>query len=272
MRNVLFLFSLCVMMIGCDHEPVQPNSENVLVDASAKRASDALTYYGPAQPIGTGVVRTFYTQSKDGTPLEVGIRISAKALENLPAEEHAHAYRLKFHSKAAKTGYTFVGFEWNPHGHEPPGVYDLPHFDIHFYTLPEPEVLMIGPDDEEQFDKMPDLIYQPPMYFKTPGGVPQMGAHWIDLLSPEIQEDENWSPFTYTFIYGSYDGEFIFYEPMVTLDYLLGKPDETIGIRQPAAYQKDGYYASHYRISYSETPGEYTIALTNLEFHQAHEE
>ena len=25
---------------------------------------------------------------------------------------------------------------WNPHGHIPPGIYDRPHFDVHFYMEP----------------------------------------------------------------------------------------------------------------------------------------
>ena len=33
------------------------------------------------------------------------------------------------------TQYKFVQFDWNPAGHEPAGVYDLPHFDFHFYTV-----------------------------------------------------------------------------------------------------------------------------------------
>ncbi len=48
------------------------------------------------------------------------------------------------------------------------------------------------------------------------GGVPQMGAHWVDVTSPEL----NGSTFAQTFIYGSYDGQVNFYEPMITLDFL----------------------------------------------------
>lgn len=33
------------------------------------------------------------------------------------------------------TPYKFVGFGWNPAGHERPGVYDLPHFDFHFFRV-----------------------------------------------------------------------------------------------------------------------------------------
>ena len=91
-----------------------------------------------------------------------------------------------------------------------------------------------------------------------------MGAHWIDLLAPEF----NGGTFTRTFIYGSFDGEFTFYEPMLTLDYLLSKPSETIPIRVPGAFQKDGYHPTDYRIRYDAKSREYTIAIINLTHHE----
>jgi hypothetical protein len=47
-----------------------------------------------------------------------------------------------------------------------------------------------------------------------------MGSHFVDITSPEF----NGGIFTQTFIFGSYESNVIFYEPMITLDYLLSKP------------------------------------------------
>lgn len=51
---------------------------------------------------------------------------------------------------------------------------------------------------------------------------------------------------------------------MITLEYLLSQPDEVFPIPQPKAYQKDGWYATDYKISYSEKPDEYSVSLINL--------
>ncbi len=91
-----------------------------------------------------------------------------------------------------------------------------------------------------------------------------MGVHWVDLLSPEF----NGGVFTKTFIWGSYDGKFIFWEPMITLDYLLSRPNDLVTLRQPSAYQIDGYYATKFKVSYSVNPKEYTVALLNLVHHE----
>ena len=109
------------------------------------------------------------------------------------------------------------------------------------------------------------LPHVPDHYLQTPGGEPQMGAHWVDLLSPEFSPGGS---FTKTFIWGSYDGKFIFWEPMITREYLLSDPNDLIELRQPSAFQRDGYYATHYKVSYSSTPKEYTVSLMNLIYHE----
>lgn len=265
--NVLLAVSSLVVW-SCSEEPIQLRNGDDVRSANlnaGKTVSDLIhTYYGPAQKLGDGIVKSYYKEQHDGTPLEIGVNISLKGLEDLPTEEHEYGYYLALHPKAAETGFTFIGFGWNPHGHEPPGVYDIPHFDVHFYFVPKEDVLSIEADDLAGFNNHPASIYQPPMYFAPPGGVPQMGAHWVDLLAPEF----NGGTFTRTYIYGSFDGKFIFYEPMVTLGYLLSKPDETIPVRLPGAFQEDGYHPTAYRITYDSKTRSYTIAIINLTEHE----
>ena len=90
-----------------------------------------------------------------------------------------------------------------------------------------------------------------------------MGAHWADVTSPEF----NGGGFTKTFIMGSWNGSFIFYEPMITRDYLLTQQDVTSPVRQAAAYARSGWYPTDYRVSYSTSPNQYTVSLINLTYH-----
>ncbi|MCK3684737.1 DUF5602 domain-containing protein [Maribellus sp. YY47] len=221
------------------------------------------TFYSSTEPVGNGVVRAFVTQNKAGDPLEVGINVSAKALEKLPSE--MMQYVLELPKGKGNHFYTHVLFDWNPMGHEPPGVYDLPHFDIHFYIIPNEDRMNIPPMAPPYLDPAPDSAYIPPMHMELEGLVPGMGAHWVDLTSPELSG----ATFTRTFIWGSYGGEFIFWEPMITLDYLKTMPDEIIPIPQPQAYQNAGWYPTDYKISYSSVKKQYTISLVNLMYHEA---
>jgi len=219
-------------------------------------------FYSSSLPVGDGVVRAWVSQNKDGEPVAAGVNFSEKALENLPTTPAQ--YVLLLPKNKGKNFYTHVLIDWNPQGHEPAHVYDLPHFDVHFYIIPNDQRLAIGPNDLTQFANAPASQYIPDHYLQIPGGVPQMGAHWADLLSPEF----NGGVFTKTFILGTYDGNVIFFEPMITRDYLLSHPNDLVTLRQPQAYQRDGYYATQYKVSYSHSPKEYTVALLNLVHHE----
>lgn len=220
------------------------------------------TFYGSTVPIGNGVARAWVAVNTDGDPTSVGINLSANALEGLPDVDQQ--FVLFFPKVKGRNFYNHMLVDWNAHGHEPPGIYDQPHFDFHFYIIPNEERMAFGPNDNVQFANAPASMYVPSDYMLIPGGVPQMGAHWADLLSPEFSGHL----FTKTFIWGSYDGSFIFWEPMITIAYLQTHPNETIPLRQPQAFQRDGWYPMNYKIAYSTSPNEYTIALTDLMFHE----
>jgi hypothetical protein len=80
--------------------------------------------------------------------------------------------------------------DWNPHGHEPEQIYGAPHFDFHFYSISQAERAAIPAyeADPTKFDNGPGAAYLPPTYMNFGGGVPQMGAHWVDITSPELNQ------------------------------------------------------------------------------------
>ena len=252
--------------------------------------------YGAPQKVGNGTVRTYIVmdQKNGGRPLEVGVALSEKALEGLPAPvassdpmANMHMYTLDLPAKNP-TQYKFVQFDWNPAGHEPAGVYDLPHFDFHFYTVPVEVRNSILPSDPQYATKAanyPAPEYRAPFYLDaaTAAGapaaavtIPMMGLHWLDVRSPELQmltgNPQGYRPFTKTFIYGTWNGQFIFDEPMITRAYILEKKtatdplvvDELVPVSTPAKYSPAGFYPSAYRISWDAQQKEYRIALTQL--------
>jgi hypothetical protein len=209
--------------------------------------------YGRAERLGEGRARTYVLFDKRrGTqvPVEVGVALDERALQGLPApmpmphpmppgdgHEHvdSHIYDLALPARHG-TPYQFVELDWNPAGHEVKGVYDVPHFDFHFYTVTPAERAAVDPADpqfQQRADNLPAAEFVPAPYSTlTPPGaptpaVPRMGVHWIDPRSPEIQgllgRPELARPFTTTFIHGSWDGRFTFAEPMITRAFILGR-------------------------------------------------
>jgi hypothetical protein len=238
-------------------------------------ALGARRLYGTPVKIGDGNARTYVVlDGKSQTPQEIGIALDEKALDNLPTTEMMYSYTMNFPA-LSPAPFKFAELDWNPQGHVPPGVYTFPHFDFHFYTISVDERNAIVPSDAS-FDakarNVPtgDFV---PQYFVVPGdpaqvAVPQMGVHWADTRSPELQgmlgHPENYQQFTKTFIYGSWDGRFTFLEPMITREYLLSHPDVVQEIPVPAQYPEPGYYPTQYRVTYDAQAKEYRVALTGL--------
>ena len=262
-----------------------PDAPTALAPAAAGPASaDRAGYdepglhrqYGTPTSVGDGKARTYVVlDAKHGqAAVELGVALDAKALSGLPddAEEHSMVLALPEHSPAP---YQFVELDWNPHGHPPAGVYTFPHFDFHFYTISPAEWNTIVPSDPNfaaRANNVPTGASVPP-YYIVPGppavvAVPKMGVHWLDKRSPELQgimgNPAGYRPFTRTFIYGSWNGRYTFYEPMITRAYLLSQPDVVVPIPTPAAYPQAGSFPTAYRVSYDAQQKEYRIALTNL--------
>ena len=273
-----------------------------VVRAGDERNGTSLQY-GESAKVGDGRARAYVvTDQKTGAPLEVGVALDERAMDGLPApnrhaghqatgsHEHLdnHVYLLSLPGRGAAP-FQFVELDWNPGGHEPPGVYDTPHFDFHFWMASQEERAAIVPSDP-RYQQLADALPpegQRPQHFVVaapPGapapGVPLMGVHWTDVRSPELQQifgkPEGYRPFTTTFLYGSWNGRFTFLEPMITRAYILSKKaatdpaarDEVIAISAPERVGTSGYYPGAYRITWDAQSNEYRIALTKLSWRE----
>jgi hypothetical protein len=234
-------------------------------------AETAKTYYGRPVSFGGGVVRTYVTIAKDSTPTALGIEIPAKAFSNLP--QIMSGLTLQFPDEARNLPFQYLNMDWNPQGHEPDHIYTVPHFDFHFY-LQSPEATKAikpgscqGLDCEAYRRAMKDVPvrYRPADYRNVGAVVPQMGNHLIDPASPEF----NNQPFTRTFLYGTYDGRVIFYEPMLTLQYLQSQPNEYLELKQATDYAQSGYYPTRYSVRYDPSQEVYRISLERFVYHAA---
>jgi hypothetical protein len=226
-------------------------------DDNTTAPSKAGTFYGDKKNIGNGTAKTFITLDASGYPVSIGITFTESALSNLPADSLGAEYVLTLPSQASATGFDHATINWNPYGHEPAGVYTVPHFDFHFYTISQ--------QDQQMIMGGPDTVPVPSQYVPagyTPGpvaiAVPMMGVHYVDPTSPEFQGQ----PFTKTFIFGYYLGKLAFIEPMITKAYFETHPSVSVDIKQPAAYQTTGkYYPAKYSITYNATSSEFSVAL-----------
>ena len=225
--------------------------------------SDAGVFSGPAVQVGSGEARTVVTLDPAGNPVSMAVVLSEGALSNLPSTMPASEHLLALPAEAANTVFDHVTLDWNPHGHPPMGIFNLPHFDVHFYLTSVEERNAITPGDPDFAAKTalaPSAEFIPQEYISPdPAGltVPRMGRHWIDPASPEF----NGEPFITTFVYGSYNGEMNFLEPMVTRAFLETKPSFERSLKLPARYAVPGHYPTSYSVAYDASAKEYRITI-----------
>ena len=265
---LMIIKSMIILLFASSCELLKDESPLIVRD----KKNNLTTYYGPAVAMGNGKAQTFITINKGGRPTAMGVALNEKALENLPSSHQGHDHRvssapynieyvLQFPKQAEITPYKFMTVDWAPEGHGPEGVYDLPHFDFHFYMISNEERLTITPL-EGMDPEIPLAKYIPSNYIQLPGRVPNMGVHWINPSSPELGGET----FTRTFIYGSFKEKVAFMEPMITLDYIKSKPTNVDEISLPTHFQVNGFYPSKYQVKYNPTRKEYLIMFTDFTF------
>ncbi len=247
---MVFIFS-CKKQEQVDSTLVKENarisncgSNNSSDNSSARVAYN--TFYGPVTQMGNGTARSWINISKNNIPLAIGIEMTHGALQNLPTDPMDHeaaTYLLKLHQKAHDlTAFDHIVLNWEPEGHEPNGIYSVPHFDMHFYTISTSAQMAITSLPTAS----PAAGYLPASYVIQAATIAGMGTHWIDPSSPELPP--TFQPFTHTFIYGSNNGGVIFMEPMITRAFLMSGTSVTKPFPQSTLFAESTYYPSTYNI------------------------
>ena len=240
--------------------------------APVKEPDNIRTILGEVVPFGNGTARSWVKKDVSGAYTSVGVTLTEAAMKGLPEDITPGMiwmveYVLNLPAEASDLPFNHIGINWNPKGHMPSGVYNVPHFDFHFYTATRElrNKISARGADLETCRKAPGKGEVPEGYMFAPESEePGMGGHWVDGGSHEFHGKD----FTATFIYGTYDSKVIFWEPMITKKYLESKPNVSIPLKLPQTYALAGYYPTSYSITYDEQRKEYTVSLDGMKMRQ----
>jgi len=247
------------------------------------------TIVGEQKNIGNGTVRTWVkVEAKSREPRVLGVTITDKGLTGLPAEndeaqqgsaklklmdggpDHTFEYELKFPAEAAETAFNHMGFNWNPNGHGPKGIFTKGHFDVHFYmaTTDYRHAIMVDLQDADPIhvktsNLEPPMQFLPAEYKLAPNTAePRMGSHYADVTSTQLKPGN----FSNIFLIGVHGGSILFWEPMITKEYFESKPNFTAKLKLPESYPVSGYYPTAYSVIYDRDKQETNISLDGLTF------
>ncbi|MCB1671054.1 MAG: DUF5602 domain-containing protein [Gammaproteobacteria bacterium] len=196
-----------------------------------------------------------WTINEAGRLTALGVEIPLAAIESAPATTEmtwppATAAAIHYPQPVqAATGLQHMTINWESMGH-PPLPFLTPHFDFHFYLTDPEQRTAIDCLNNRKPELMPpgyglpDLALPPEMAALTGTDeligvcVPQMGMHAFRL-----SETEGTEPFSATLLIGYYDGNPLFFEPMVSRAFLLGRHSFSLEIppvpgldRQPSRF------------------------------------
>jgi hypothetical protein len=193
-----------------------------------------------------------------GNPTSLGVTMSDKALVGLPTDSMGSMLYLQLPSQAkTATPFDHVSLDWNPYGHPPPGVYDKPHFDVHFYTVDSATQMAVMPG----YDSVTNSALYPAGYVSDHQSVPAMGVHYVPVTDLTTQNFN----FEHTLIYGFSKNKLYFLEPMITKAFIEGNNNATLPVPQPATYAFPGkYWPTAYTIATNSSTKAYTISLDSL--------
>lgn len=246
--SVLFagaLLSLALVTACSEDDPAQP--------------AQPVTHDGESKALGEGQVTAYERIAADGSLLAVGVRFDEVVLSTLPVDDTPVSLMLP--KKAGTSPFDHIGFDWVSQGHVPAPIYTHPHFDVHFYVVDNATLGTVVPGPDLV---MPEPQYMPKDHMSGVDAVPFMGTHYIDSTSMELHGH----PFDKTFIYGFYKGDLFFMEPMITKAYFETKPNVTVDIKQPAAFERTGKaYPTKYSVSYDATTKKYSVELHTMKMY-----
>jgi len=246
--------------------------------AESEASTTSGAFFGPSQQLGNGTVKTYVTLDDGGNPTEVGLRLSATALDGLPEANAGPPpmLMLDFPDQASTTPFDHVMLNWNPEGHEPPALFGKPHFDVHFDMVDMATMEAISPSDPAyatKAERAPEAKYVPQGYVVPPGAsaaaqaAPGMGVHLVDSTDTSLVPGSY--DFKHVIINGTWDGRYTFIEPMITREWLLTEPNVQQPLKLPQAYQKAAYYPTTYGVHFDEQAKEYVISLAGMTMRQA---
>lgn len=197
---------------------------------------------------------------------EAGFSLPLALVEATSTDKASAPFSIKLEMPdqiISKTVLNHVSLDYIAGGHPPPGVYDVPHFDVHFYFNSQSAQAAVDCADKTlpAADRMaPPYMFFPP---DAPECVLTMGYHASDPRSPELAQ-QNPAKFDKTLIMGYYNGKQNFIEPMLTREFLLKKEGFTMDVLKPAVVDKAGLYPSKAEMRFNATSKMYELVLKDF--------
>jgi hypothetical protein len=201
--------------------------------------------------VGQSTVNTWAVLTRTGKIAEVGITIPIEIFESPPASGDGPLgaiASLKFPDVVQQASFfNHVEVHWNPQGHpsdpSQPNRYRVPHFDLHFYAIPEAVVWGIPALPMPLPAVPPEKL--PSGWLPAGDSEPEMGRHSVPASIAQ-------GPFVADMLAGFLPsgGQMHFVEPMITREHLLKLQSFEMPVPRPAVFGRAMAYPEKFAVEY----------------------
>ena len=249
-------FALTVLaivgLVGPQEARPEEHDGNVVSDF-ARDAHGVRVLWGESRIVdGARVVTWALVSPRHNTILAVGVTFSQDLAEEMPepgdGPDHAIA-SLEFPALVQETTYfNHLEIHSNPFGHDTPrGSINpirnsVPHFDFHFYSIPEEQVWTIPAALPPLPPVAADLL--PAGYIQPGPSIVEMGRHSAPAWSVT---DPNFLSAIMIAGYLPDGSQMHFIEPMISQEVLLGGQDFTLDVPMPRTFGRDMLYPTQFQ-------------------------
>jgi hypothetical protein len=240
------------------------------VPAMAQAGNPDKLIIGQTAVVAGSEVSTWARVNNAGHVIWVGLTIPLDLVENMPSPGSGPTGAIAVLEYPAvvraNTYFNHAEIHSQPNGHPTnpeyadPNRYGAPHFDFHFYAIPESEVRSIPFGfffSEVATDQLPKFYAQP-----EPLSVPEMGRH-----AAPVSEFTATDPWQATMLAGFLpDASYMhLLEPMVTREYLLQQRTFVMQVPRPAALGRATQYPAELWVSYDIALDAYHFVFTGFQ-------
>jgi hypothetical protein len=218
LRNVLALAAIAVFVCGAKAQAKDADAQNCGTVFGAKVCTSYRTHAGKVTDFSMHVPIALLDQAPATAPMVW----PPKADLAIPFPD----------AVKEQTGFTFSNIYWNPMGHTPEA-YMVPHYDFHFYFVPQETVAAIDCKDTNKPSAIPTGYAMPDENVPPIGNlvgicIPLMGMHAVPAgdLTTKLWDG--------SLLVGYYSGKPIFIEPMITKALLMKKQSFSLPVPEIA--------------------------------------
>jgi hypothetical protein len=218
---------------------------------------------GESTEVGGLAAHSWAVMDDAGIVTQVGFSVDRETAESMAI---GVAIPLSLPAEVVEqTLFDHIQIDFMNEGHTP-GPFLVPHFDFHFYTVGNEEILAVDCVDEPmpEDSRIPTPYIIPDTAIDPTGTcVPAMGVHAINPTSPELAPDST-TPFTEHFILGYHNGEMTFIEPMIAQSVLAAGTELSGNVPRPDTFGKTTLYPATWSLALSADGTEYEVSFSDF--------